>query len=303
MLLELHRYDVEVRVEDRGLVPLALLDGTEDTVECYTVTSCNLPCDVILHETRCPLGLGTAPESLGTLLDLDLLGVDVHGVLVIQDETCGLLVAATIGIGAHHGLLEDHSRLGDPHLASATSASEQGMGHTGLDRGDLPCQTLHCDHLAEVVRPEVPDLDLRITGEVVDTDIDRITGTVYVRNQGHHGATCLLYAYIRIVQYEHREIDVVGIHVGIIDLDTLLLWIVVSDVGDHDAVCILGEDVRPGGLYLVLLEVDGHSSDLPERHSSSAHQIHPPFSMEISPLIKPVLRNLVNVFARSSGHL
>ena len=229
VLLELHGDDVEIDLEHRGLVPLVLLGGTEDAVQGDPVPRGDLSGDVVLHVSRDPLGLGSAPEPLGALLDLDLLRIDVDGGLLIQVEPRGGLVASPFGVVAHQRLLEYHAGLCDPDLRPAPGASEEGMGHPRPDGGDLPGETFDGHELAEVVRPQVAYIDLRVPREIEYPDVDLLAGAIDVGHQGHDGPAGDLETAVRLIEHEHGEIDAHRVDIRIIDPDALLLREVVRD--------------------------------------------------------------------------
>ncbi len=79
VLLEIDRYHVQERLEHRRLVPVELLDGAQDTVQRDAVTCGDHSGYVVLDVTGEPLGLGTSPEALRPLLDLDLLRICERG--------------------------------------------------------------------------------------------------------------------------------------------------------------------------------------------------------------------------------
>ena len=299
VLLELHRDDVQICLEDRGLVPLVLLYRAEHSVQCDAVTGRHDSGYIVFDVAHQPLGLGSSPESLGPLLNLDLLSVDVCGCLQILDETCGLLVAASVGIVAHQGLLHDHSGLRHPYLGTASGTPEQCVCHTRLYGGDLPDQSLHRDQPSEVVGPEIPDVNFSVSREIDDPDVDGVSRTVYVGDQLHDCLPCDLKTSVRLLEEIGGEFDILHGDVLEIDLDALLLRIIVCNVRYHHAVLVSAEQRGPQLLDLVILV--RHCSPLSERQSSSTHQTHPPASMEISPLTVPSLRYLDRVLARSSG--
>src|SRR6058998_40433 len=256
----LDRVDVHEDVEEgRALPRSSALDAPEHAVQNHALPRCDAAGQVVFHVGAQPLRLLAAPQPFRRFLNLDLLRIQVQGCLGQQFElrrTRGAL-APPLFLVTLQGLAERLAVLLFLDDRPAPQALEQSPHDLGTDLRALPDQAFDRDVLAEMLRPQIPNLHSAVPREAVDPEVD--LGGLFSRR---HEATDRFLARHEDVQRVPQEIDrhvrVEAIQVEERGFEAPRLRIAVGHRDDLREVTHLLEELLPLRDQLILRILDEH---------------------------------------------
>src|SRR2546427_299772 len=171
----LDRVDVREDVEEgRALPRSSALDASEHAVQDHALPGCDATGQVVFHVGAQPLRLLAAPQALRRFLDLDFLRVQVQGGLRQEFELRRIrgALATPLFLIALEGLPERLAVLLFLDDRPAAQTLEQSPHDLGTHLRALANQAFDRDVLAEMLRPQIPNLHSAVPGEAVDPEMD-----------------------------------------------------------------------------------------------------------------------------------
>src|SRR3989442_2957005 len=201
----LDRVDVHEDVEEsRALPRSSALNAPEHAVQDHALPGCDATRQVVFDVGAEPLRLLAAPQALRRFLDLDLLRVQIQRRLRQEFELrrTRRALATPLFLVTLEGLSERLAVLLFLDDRPAAQALEQSPHDLGTHFRALANQAFDRDVLAEMLRPQIPNLHSAVPGEALDPEVD--LGGLF---SGRHEATNRFLARHQDVQWGPQEIE------------------------------------------------------------------------------------------------
>src|SRR5207249_7611907 len=181
------------------------LDASEHAVQDHALPGCDAAGQVVFHVGGQPLRLLAAPQAFRRFLDLDLLRIQVQGGLRQEFELRRIrgALATPLFLVALEGLPERLTVLLFLDDRPAAQALEQSPHDLGTHLRALAHEAFDRDVLAEMLRPQIPNLYSAVPGEAVDPEVDLGRDRKSTRLNSSHVSTS--YAVFCLIKNTHVQ--------------------------------------------------------------------------------------------------